>query len=612
MIAVAALLALALPASAGAAQGFKAECETQFCGGVSEDGTRAVFPFYEELTPGAGRAQVYERFGGVTRALIPYPDKPPSPAYAGLVGLSSDARHAFVSTNLPLVPEDHDGGATDVYDIFEGAASLLSTGPADTQSGPYLSGPTALPAFFQGASADGRRVFLDSAFAPLTADDTDNCPDIYERFEGQTRLISTGPTATASFPEHLCAAGPYDGLSADGTHVFFTTGDNLVPEDEAGDDIYQLVGDVRTVLTTYPEVERNCVDLPKFGGASADGRTVLFSTNMPISPEDKDSTADVYKREPDGSYVLVSRGTEGGIGPCGFGGDRAVALSADGGTAIFETEAQLSPEDKDSAPDLYRAAPDGSISLVTTGPADASSEERVRVLPQWPADVSDDANNVAFETRQQLVPEDTDQAVDVYLWANGQTELVSTGPAGGNAPIKADLLSISGDGQTVAFATKEPLTDEDTDHKMDFYLRRYGQVSRPASASASAQRRTGKPGKGKAGKGRTVLLSAEAIPPRMRVSSHARLTGSGKVGVRLGCPKSETSGPCRGRVSLAAGRHGKALGSATFRVPAGKSLRVFVSLPANASPRSLFARVRGADRLGNAATTVHRVSLAFG
>jgi len=58
---------------------------------------------------------------------------------------------------------------------------------------------------------------------------------------------------------------------------------------------------------------------------------------MPIAAEDKDSTYDVYKRLPDGSYSLVSRGTEGGIGPCGLGGDSPIALSADGRTAIFET-----------------------------------------------------------------------------------------------------------------------------------------------------------------------------------------------------------------------------------------------------------------------------------
>lgn len=603
VIAVALFVVLAFPAGTGAAQGYRAECQTAFCGGVSEDGSRAVFPFYEELTEGAERAQVYERVGGVTRALVPYPADPPKPTYVGLVGLSADARHAFVSTNLALVPADLDGGGTDIYDIFGGVPSLLSTGPLDTQAEPGF-GPMSLPMFFRGASADGTRVFMESLFEGLVPEDTDRCVDVYERVAGQTRLISTGPTATLSFPEGTCDMASYDGLSSDGSHVFFKTGDHLIAEDEGGTDIYQRVGDELTVLTTYSErIERNCVDLPWFGDASADGRTVLFATNMPISPQDTDSTYDVYKRLPDGSYSLVSRGTEGGIGPCGFDGDKPVALSADGGTAIFVTLASLSPEDRDSSADLYSTDEEGTMSLVTTGPADASLDEQVFVPPAWPADVSDDASHVAFETRQPLVAGDEDGAVDIYLRANGRTELVSTGPLDGNADIAADLLSISGDGQTIAFATREPLTDEDTDRKMDFYLRRPGQLSRPGSASTSAKRT----------KRRTVLISAESIPPRMQIARHAKLLGSGKVAIRLACPKAEKSGPCRGKVKLATSKHGKPLGAASSQIAPGKRKRILISL--RRSPRMgvssyLFARVRGIDRLGNSATAVRRVTLA--
>ncbi|HEY5709972.1 MAG TPA: hypothetical protein VIS51_11315 [Solirubrobacterales bacterium] len=600
LIGVVLLVALAVPGNAGAVQGYKAECQTAFCGGVSEDGSRAVFPFYEELTEGAERAQVYERVGGVTRALVPYPDDPPERTYVNLVGLSADARHAFVSTNLSLVPEDRDVGGTDIYDVFGGVPSLLSTGPLDTQAEPGF-GPMSLPMFFMGASADGTRVFMDSLFEGLVPEDADRCVDVYERFAGQTRFISTGPTATPSFPEPNCDMASYDGLSSDGSHVFFKTGDHLIAEDEGGTDIYQRVGDALAVLTTYPEIERNCSDLPWFGDASADGTVVLFSTNMPIVAEDQDSTYDVYKRLPDGSYSLVSRGTEGGIGPCGFSGDTPIALSADGRTAIFATVVSLSPEDRDSSVDLYSTDDSGAMSLITTGPADTSLDEQVYVAPAWPADFSDDASHIAFETRQPLVAGDEDGAVDVYLRANGRTELVSTGPLGGNPGTGADLLSISGDGQTIAFATREPLTDEDTDRKMDFYVRRPNGLVRPGSASSSIKR---------SGARRTVLISAESIPPRMKISRRASLLPSGAVAVRLGCPKAEKSGPCRGRLKLAIRRKGKSVGGARFRIAAGKQMRVPVSLHGYPPAKGrLVARVRGADRLGNSAVAVRRIAL---
>ncbi len=359
-----------------------------------------------------------------------------------------------------------------------------------------------------------------------------------------------------------------------------------------------------TVLTTYPErIERNCVNLPWFGDASADGQTVLFSTNMPISPQDTDSTYDVYKRLPDGSYSLVSRGTDGGIGPCGFSGDQPVALSADGSTAIFETLTPLSPEDRDSSADLYSTDDSGTMSLVTTGPADAGLDEQIYVSPAWPADFSDDASHIAFETRQPLVATDEDGAIDVYLRANGRTELISTGPLGGNAEIGADLLSISGDGETIAFATREPLTDEDTDRKMDFYVRRTGQLIRPGAASTSAARPK-RPGK------RTVLISAESIPPRMQVSRLGRLLPSGVAEIHLGCPKAEKSGPCHGKVNLARSRYGRPLGSASFRIAPGhrKLIRMHLEHPLPQG-NAAFARVRGVDRLGNGALAVRRVAL---
>lgn len=593
----AAVVQIGAPSFAPAAQVYTPECASQFCGGVSEDGSRAVFPFYEELTPRAGRAQVYERSGGVTRALVPYPANPPAPTYVALLGLSADIGHVFVYTNLALAPDDRDGDTGDVYDISGGQATLLSTGPLDDQSS-LASGPGApFMMNFQGASADGLHVFFQSLFAPVLATDTDTCPDVYERFGGETRLVSTGPTASAGFPVPTCDLASFDGVSADGSHVFFSSSDHLVPGDEGGKDIYQRVGDTVSLLTTYLEADGNCVDTPQFGDASTDGRTVLFSTNMRISPEDHDRTGDVYKREPDGSFVLVSRGTEGppvGEDCAMFAGDRPVAISADGRTAIFETTAALSPEDGDSTGDLYSATDGGAAALITTG--SLSGLER-----QWVADVSDDATSVAFETRERLVPEDTDQAVDVYLRSGGRTELVSTGPTSGDGPLDAKLLNISGDGGSVAFATRERMTAEDIDRAGDFYIRRLDGASTAAgSASASKALRPG---------ARTVLISAESIPPRMRIAPLGRLSGSRRAKVRLACPRAETSGPCHGLVTLRAG--GAAAAKGGFQIRPGKSRWVTLTLRRTVDSHSVAAlvRVRGVDRLGNEKTVTRHVAL---
>jgi hypothetical protein len=540
-----------------------------FCAGVSQDGSRVVFPFEEELTEGAGKREIYEWSGGGVRPLL----APASSYLPQFDGISADAAHIFVTTNLALSPEDVDGSGSDVYDISGGRATLVSSGPFDAS--PFVS--------FSGASPDGARVFFD-AFLPGPGG-PNFCSDIYERFAGQTTPLAVDPKPPSP---PVCDAIKFGGVSADGSHVFFATSAQLEPSDKRREDIYQRVGGSLTRLTTYPEPSGECVDLVQFGDASSDGGTVLFSTNAQIVPEDSDSTVDVYKRHPDGTFSLVSHGTVGGNHPCGFGGDRPVALSADGSTAIFETAGQLSPPDRDSSNDLYAADDSGRIELLSTGPNEPNTDERSIVYPDWLALASDDAKRVAFETRQSLVPADKDTATDVYVRAEGHTALISAGAAGKGRGGNVELLAFSGDGSTVVFATSESLIARDRDSKRDIYLRR-------------------------AGEDHSVLLSSETIAPLMRIAKRGSLLRSGAVGVRLACPTTETSSPCRGRLVLSPGRRKPRLGVASFRVPAGRGMRVLVRPRPRyqgSVPRIVLARAHGADALGNSRVSIRRIRIA--
>lgn len=578
---------LALPTPADAGRAVTGPCRTVFCAGLSADGSRVMFPFEEELIAGAGKHQIYEWSAAKTRALLPSGLR----HSVRLDEVSADGAHVFVTTNLSLTPDDGDGFGPDIFDITTGGIALISTGPLDAQTGGFVS--------FMGASPDGGRAFFDS-FSPLTTDDLDGCPDLYQRFAGQTTLVAPEPGPPPAPP--LCNSVAFGGVSGDGTHLFFSSADDLEPGDERGEDVYQQVGGTFTRLTTYPEPEGTCADLPRFVDASSDGGTVLFTTNSPVTAEDTDSAFDVYKRRPDGTFVLVSRGSDGGSGQCsGFGGDRAIALSADGTTAIFETTARLSPADTDSSNDLYSADAAAAISLLSTGPTDGNRDERSPVFPDWVTAVSDDARRVAFETRQALVAADRDRSMDVYVRTGARTELASTGPRAAGAKSAAELLGLSADGRVVVFATRGQLTKEDGDKERDVYLRRAERVRKAAGASIVGSRR----------RHTVVLVSAESIAPRMRIGRKGWLLGSGRAAIRLGCPKAETSGPCRGVVRLTGGS-GKRIGGARFEVRAGRRKAVAVRLRGSfeQSRRSIVrARVRGLDRLGNGAVVQRRVVL---
>ncbi len=562
------LLALVLPTSAWAGRAITGPCRTVFCAGVSQDGSRIVFPFEEELTPGAGNRQLYEwSAAGKIRPLL----LPGLRYWPRLDELSGDATHVFVTTNLALAPEDTDGFGIDVFDISGGSTTLVSVGPFD-------AGPGGGFASFMGASLDGARVFFEAFLAP-----TPGCPSLFERFAGQTALLATNPSPPSP---PVCESAKFGGVSADGTHVFFSSGAKLEPGDEGGEDIYQRVGASLARLTTYPEPKGECVERVKFAGASSDGGTVLFSTAAQVVAEDTDSTADVYKRRPDGTFSLVSRGTDGGSGPCGsFAGDRPIALSADGSTAIFETTSRLSSADSDSSNDLYSADDSGALDLISTGSTDGNADERSAVYPDWLALASGDARRVAFEIHQPLVSTDKDTAADVYLRAGGQTELVSAGIGRKAVASDAELLAFSADGSAVVFATREPLVASDVDRERDVYLRRSGQE-------------------------RSTLLSGETIAPAIVISRRGSLLRSGRIGIALSCPKSETSGPCRGRLVLKRSRRAARIGTASFQIAPGKRARVTVRLRRDSLvPRSAFARVRGADALGNARVVTQRIRI---
>jgi hypothetical protein len=85
--------------------------------------------------------------------------------------------------------------------------------------------------------------------------------------------------------------------------------------------------------------------------------------------------------------------------------------------------------------------------------------------------MSDDGGDVFFNTAERLVPQDGNDANDVYEWRDGRLELVSAGS--GNHP--ATYLGATPDGSTAFFRTTLTLLPRDRDGgDLDFYAARIG------------------------------------------------------------------------------------------------------------------------------------------
>ena len=567
---------------------------------------RAWFGTSERLTEDAlgdgtlkgGVWQVYERTGNQTVLVSRLPDGQPIPAEnpqriaAELLGVSPDGKRVYLQTTASLVPEDgdagHEAGSWDGYVLSDGAYSLFTTGPLDG------SGPNPNP--YSGshgvwASDDGRYVYFETG-QQLVPEDWDGYSDIYQRFEGQTRLVSTGPDQvlpTAEFPNPQTPEKRFLGASPDGATAYFATAAHLTEDDteKLTSDIFSWRDGLTRRLT--PTVSPEEVPgtpweaFDAYGFAAAGDGSAYFAANQALVPEDTDLNRDVYKVRPDGSLERFIATPSGATGAAAF--LRVEAVSRDGSRVFLVTGQRLTAQDQDDTMDVYMWS-NGAYQLVTPAPREAVKDEELHLCS-----ISGDGHRAYFSTWGRNAPQDTDDDPDVYEWSEGSVRLVSPASDGRSSP--AFCSGISPNGRYVAFTTWEDFVPGDNDTKEDVYVIDMGAQSVTGAAARRQPKRRAQR--------RPRLVTAEAIAPRMGVAKAASVTDRGTK-LRLRCPRSEKSGPCRGRVKLLSPKRHRLLARGSFRIPAGKSRAVLLkgSLPRWAS-RAL-ARVRGADMLGNRRT----------
>jgi hypothetical protein len=343
----------------------------------------------------------------------------------------------------------------------------------------------AEPATYVGSSADGGTVFFETT-EKLVPGDTDTRMDVYKRaYDAElgietyvTREVSTGPTGgNDAYPAQ------YDSASKDGSRVFFSTKESLVPEDtDHSTDIYMR--DLNTGTTALVSqgdsfcaasgcgngaVDSNFVP----GGVVPGGTKVFFVTDEKLSTEDTDSAVDIYMRDlTTGETKLVSQGN--GPSSAVFQG-----VSADGTKAVFTTAEQLAAGDTDNQPDVYVRDFNSGTSLVSTAGTCPTPVNESECNPIYRG-ISSDGSRVFFETREQLSPQDEDTKIqDVYEWSGGTTTLVSTGAEGegGEGAFNATYAGASADGSAVFFETSEKLSSSDEDGSQDIYKRSGGATT---------------------------------------------------------------------------------------------------------------------------------------
>ena len=437
----------------------------------SADGTRVLFETDEKLTAADTDSSfdVYERAGGTTTLV-----STGSPGGNGAFdvtfhAVSEDGTHVFFETDEQLLPTDTDA-QTDIYERFGGTTTQVSTGPAGGNGSFFVA--------FGGISDAGTSVFFETD-EQLVAGDTDAFYDVYERAGGTTTLRSIGSTGGNANQD----AG-YRDNSSDGTRVFFQTAEVLEPGDtDAQSDVYQRSAGSTTLISVGPSGGNGGIAVA-YEGSSAGGGRVFFSTTESLVAGDTDTRRDIYRRE-GGTTVQISTGPGGGNGA--FDAD-FVGASLDGANAYVRTEESLVATDTDTGcaagqgpqcRDVYEFS-GGTTTLVSTGPVGGNGAFDASF-----AAVSLDGERVFFDTREPLTATDTDASVDIYERLNGATTHISNGPAGGNGAFTAFLFpnGLSDDGTRAFFDTRESLMSSDTDTSFDIYAADVAGYPRPRGAS---------------------------------------------------------------------------------------------------------------------------------
>jgi methylglyoxal synthase len=257
--------------------------------------------------------------------------------------------------------------------------------------------------------------------------------------------------------------GPTDvqqgSVSADGRCVVFDTTEALTNDDvNTRKDIYERCDGVTKLVSIGPAPGAGNAAgwYLEYRGMSSDGGCVLFDTNYKLTADDGDSNIDIYKRC-GADIQRVSQGPNGG--------DAAQdvyhgQLSADGVCVTFQAHEALTSDDHDTNPDIYERC-GSTTKRISFGPAGGDDPQG---YPQ-PDTLTPDGACVAFDTREKLTADDSDDSVDTYVRCGSTIRKATPGNGGFDTSFDA----LSPDGQCVVFETEEPLAATDTDTQNDIY-----------------------------------------------------------------------------------------------------------------------------------------------
>jgi hypothetical protein len=322
------------------------------------------------------------------------------------------------------------------------AISEPTTGPAGDCSACHTASPA--DALFAGASNDGSKVFFTTTQELLGEDGTRNLY-LYDFNASDPHQRIAEVSATAD-PEGARVQGVAR-VSQDGSRVYFVAQGVLTegPNAEGGeptagqDNLYVIdtaTGHTTFIATLSPAdgADWSSTDVRPVQ-ATPDGRFLVFQSVADLTPDQNGlpEAGQLFRYDAQAEVLVRVSRSAGGINedgnsseyaaaiptqynifqeqpPGGDGHFNGLALSADGSRVFFSSQDALTPQALGGAVNVYQYRA-GQVSLISDGHDAALSRGRpaVRLLG-----TDESGRDVFFTTADRLLPQDTDNQLDVY------------------------------------------------------------------------------------------------------------------------------------------------------------------------------------------------------
>jgi hypothetical protein len=372
-------------------------------------------------------------------------------------------------------------GAKKTIAVSEPTHPLVQgSGPGPEECAAACEGTPHQPGVFQGASRDGSKVFFLSS-QPLLNGDTDNGTDLYEaEISGEgaqaklTRLIQVSAHSNAG---ELAEVQGVARVSQDGSHAYFVA---------------------RGVLTSGPRGGSAGSCLAGLGPVALAEEEAHHEGRC--RPKKEADNLYVYERDaryPSGHTAFVATlSASRDSGDWSLTDGRPVQVTPDGGFVVFQSTADLTPdqEERAEAGQIFEYdAKTETLTRVSRGQRgyneDGNSSTIAAKLPIARYDEADrpterlahlaisaDGARVFFSTENPLTPQATAGTNNVYEYHDGETSLISDGhdlhTIIGQPTTK--LIGTDESGLDVYFETADPLVPQDGDTQVDVYDARIG------------------------------------------------------------------------------------------------------------------------------------------